>query len=201
LGCYIGIDFGLTNFATFSDGTKIKNNKFLKKSEKKLAKEQRILSRRYKQSLIDERELKDCKNYQKQRIKVAKVHEKIKNQREDFSNKLSTEIIKNHDIICIEDLDIKGMLKEKQLSKHIADASWGSFINKLSYKAVHYNKKIVKIDREFPSSKLCSNCGNVLDTLSISVREWVCPSCNCSHDRDINAAVNILTEGLRMISY
>ena len=194
----IGIDLGITDFAILSDGQKIENNKFTSKMEKKLKREQRKLSRRAllaKQKGIN---LFEAKNYQKQKIKVARLHEKVMNQRTDFLNKLSTEIIKNHDIICIENLSVKGMLRNHKLSKSISDVSWSSFVTKLQYKADWYGKEIIKVDKWFPSSQICSECGHKDGKKSLDIREWTCPICHTQHDRDINASINILTDGLRI---
>lgn len=194
----IGIDLGITDFAILSDGQKIDNNKFTSKMEKKLKREQRKLSRRAllaKQKGIN---LFEAKNYQKQKRKVARLHEKVMNQRTDFLNKLSTEIIKNHDIICIEDLNIKGMLCNHKLAKSISDVSWSSFVTKLQYKADWYGREIIKVDKWFPSSQICSECGHKDGKKSLDIREWTCPICHTQHDRDINASINILTDGLRI---
>jgi len=194
----IGIDLGITDFAILSDGQKIDNNKFTSKMEKKLKREQRKLSRRAllaKQKGIN---LFEAKNYQKQKRKVARLHEKVMNQRTDFLNKLSTEIIKNHDIICIEDLNIKGMLCNHKLAKSISDVSWSSFVTKLQYKADWYGREIIKVDKWFPSSQICSERGHKDGKKSLDIREWTCPICHTQHDRDINASINILTDGLRI---
>lgn len=196
----IGIDLGISDFAILSDGKKVDNNKFTAKMEEKLKREQRKLSRRAllaKQKGID---LVDAKNYQKQKLKVARLHEKVKNQRNDFLDKLSMDIIKNHDIICIEDLNTKGMLKNHKLAKAISDVSWSSFVTKLQYKADWYGKEIIKLDTWFPSSQICSNCGHRDGKKSLDIREWTCPICHAHHDRDINASINILNEGLRIQS-
>ncbi|WP_108307563.1 IS200/IS605 family element RNA-guided endonuclease TnpB [Metalysinibacillus jejuensis] len=196
----IGIDLGITDFAILSNGKKIDNNKFTSKMEKKLKREQRKLSRRAllaKQKGIN---LFEVKNYQKQKRKIARLHEKVVNQRTDFLNKLSTEIIKNHDIICIEDLNTKGMLRNHKLAKSISDVSWSSFVTKLQYKADWYGREIIKIDKWFPSSQICSDCGHKDGKKSLKIREWACPICHTHHDRDINASINILTEGLRIKS-
>ena len=194
----IGIDLGITDFAILSDGQKIDNNKFTSKMEKKLKREQRKLSRRAllaKQKGIN---LSEAKNYQKQKRKVARLHEKVMNQRTDFLNKLSTEIIKNHDIICIEDLNVKGMLRNHKLARSISDVSWSSFVAKLQYKADWYGREIIKVNQWFPSSQICSECGHKDGKKPLDIREWTCPICHTHHDRDINASINILTEGLRI---
>lgn len=197
----IGIDLGITDFAILSDGHKIDNNKFTSKMEKKLKREQRKLSKR---ALIAKNKgihLLDAKNYQKQKRKVARLHERVINQRDDFLNKLSTEIIKNHDIICIEDLNTKGMLRNHKLAKSISDVSWSAFVSKLEYKATWYGKTIVKVSRWFPSSQICSDCGHHDGKKSLEIRDWTCPICHANHDRDINASKNILAEGLRTLAF
>ena len=143
--------------------------------------------------------LSDSSNYQKQKLKVAKIHEKIANQRQDFINKLSTELIKNHDVICIEDLASKNLMKNHNLARAISDVSWYEFVRQLRYKADWYGKKIVTISRWFPSSQLCSSCGVNSGKKPLSIREWICESCGTYHDRDINASLNILKEGLSLI--
>lgn len=196
----IGIDLGIADLAILSNGQKIDNNKFTSTMEKKLKREQRKLSRRALLSKNKGTNLYEAKNYQKQKRKVARLHEKVMNQRTDFLNKLSTEIIKNHDIICIEDLNTKGMLRNHKLAKSISDVSWSSFVTKLQYKADWYGRKIIKIDKWFPSSQICSECGHRDGKKSLNIREWTCPICHAHHDRDINASINILTEGLRIQS-
>ena len=122
------------------------------------------------------------------------------NQRNDFLNKLSTEIIKNHDIICIESLNTKGMLRNHKLAKSVSDVSWSSFMNKLQYKADWYGRELIKVDQWFPSSQICSWCGHKDGKKSLDIPEWTCPLCSAHHDRDINASLNILAEGLRLKS-
>lgn len=194
----IGIDLGLTDFIVLLSGTKVANPKFLSKLQDRLAKEQKILAKRREVAKAANRKLSDSRNYQKQKTKVAKVYEKITNTRKDFLHKLSFNIIKNHDVIAIEDLNVKGMVKNRKLAKAISDSSWSSFTTMLSYKAEWYGKQLVKIDRWFPSSKTCSGCAHVLtkNGLPLSVRSWQCPSCLQYNDRDINASINILHQGL-----
>lgn len=197
----IGIDLGLTDFIVLSDGTKVANPKFLAKLERKLAREQKILAKRREVAKAQQRKLSECSNYQKQRLKVAKVYEKITNTRKDFLHKLTFNLVKNHDFIAIEDLNVKGMVKNRRLAKAISDSSWSSFVTMLTYKAQWYGKELVKIDRWYPSSKTCSNCGYLLTNaeLPLSVRAWVCPSCAQQNNRDLNASINILNQGLLLV--
>ena len=198
----IGIDLGLTDFIVLSDGTRVANPKFLSKLQSKLARAQKVMSKRALVAKKDNRKLRDSKNYQKQKLKVAKIHEKITNTRKDFLHKQSFNIVKNHDIIVIEDLNVSGMLKNHKLAKAISDSSWSTFTTMLAYKADWYGKQLVKVDRWFPSSKTCSGCGHVIgkNELKLSDRSWSCPSCKAENDRDLNASVNILNEGLRCLT-
>ena len=194
----LGIDLGLENFAIFSTGEKIENPRFLVSLSKKLAKEQKILSRRGLLAKKKGVKLSDSSNYQKQKLKVARLHEKIVHQRKDFLHKLSTNLINNHDVICIEDLASRNLMKNRRLTRAIGDASWSEFIRQLHYKADWYGKKIVTISRWFPSSQLCSTCGENSGKKALSIREWTCENCGIHHDRDINASLNILKEGLSL---
>ena len=205
----VGIDLGISDFAILSDGSKYDNNYFTKTMLKRIKREQRKLSRMFNNNVkgyskdnkpIFIKPLSDCKNYQKQKKKLARLYEKVSNQRKDYLNKLSTNIIKNHDIICIEDLNIKGMMKNHKLSQAIADVSWSNFVRKLEYKARWYGKKIVKVSAWFPSTKTCSCCNQKTGPTKLNTREWVCANCHTHHDRDINASINILNEGLKTLN-
>ena len=203
----VGIDLGLKDFLVLSNGTKIKNHRFLKHYERSLKLNQQSLSRKTSKSV----------RYEQQRIKVARIYEKITNSRQDLIQKTTTNLIKNFDIIYLEDLNIKGMshrCKAKQdengkylpngqsaksgLNKSILDASWGTFIDVLEYKALWNDKQVIHIDRFFPSSKTCSKCGWINNGLTLKDRTWICPKCGEKHDRDFNAAINILNEGYRI---
>ena len=190
-GSLVGIDLGIKDFAITSDGEKFENPKFLRKSDKRLNMLQQRLSKKQKGS----------KNYEKARIKLARQHEKIMNQRTDFLQKLSTNLVKNHDLIALESLKVKAMVRNRKLAKSISDASWSEFVKMLVYKCEWNRKVLVQIDTFFPSSQLCSNCGHKNPQVKdLGIREWTCPECGVPHDRDINAANNILHEGLRIIS-
>lgn len=185
----VGIDLGIKSFATLSNGEMIENPKFLKKHEERLTHAQRILSRRTKGS----------KNWLKQKRKVARIHETIANMRNDFLNKVTTTLIKNHDMVAVEDLEVLRMLKNQTLAKSISDASWRKFRTMLDYKSDWYGKKLIVVSSTFPSSQLCSGCGEKNKAVQcLSVREWACPNCHQVHERDQNASLNILAEGLRL---
>ena len=185
----IGIDLGIKDFVICSDGTIYENKRFLEKSLRKLKISQRRLSKKQKGS----------KNREKQRIKVSKVHKKVKNQRNDYQHKVSRELANNFNTICLETLNVKNMVKNKKLAKAISSVSWSSFITKLEYKIAESQGCIVKIDRFYPSSKTCSNCGNVKKELKLSERTYHCEECGFTIDRDLNASINILKAGLNMI--
>ncbi len=200
-GSSVGVDVGIKDFAVLSDGEAFPNMKYYEKSQEKLKKEQQILSRRQRLALSKGIELSEAKNYQKQRIKVARIHETIENQRSDFLHKLSTKIVKNHDIIGMESLDIAQMLQNKELSKQIGDVSWAKFKEQIRYKADWYGKTLVEVEKSFPASQLCHVCGHKnTQVKDLSVRQWTCPDCHTSHDRDVNASINIKKEALRIVA-
>ena len=187
----IGVDMGIKNFASLSNGTIISGENFLKKTEKKIARLQRSLSRKPRGSARH--------NKAKERLCVA--YEKISNQRKDFLQKTSTSLVRENKIIVIEDLSIKQLSSKHSFAVLLQDIGWGSFVRMLKYKTAWYGRKVIKINKYFPSSQLCSNCGyKSSEVKNLKIREWTCPRCGEHHDRDINAAKNILTEGLRILS-
>lgn len=184
----VGIDLGISHLLNLSDGSKFDNPKHLAKASKRLSAQQKIFARKQKQS----------KNHQKQKLAVARIYEKVRNQRLDLHHKIT------HKLICenqatsyvLEDLGVKNMVKNRKLAKAINDVGWGQFVTLLTYKANWYGKNILKVNRFFASSKICSHCHHKLDSLPLSVRNWACPSCQTQHDRDINAASNIRKQAL-----
>ncbi|NEO37242.1 MAG: IS200/IS605 family element transposase accessory protein TnpB [Moorea sp. SIOASIH] len=182
----IGFDLGISSLITTSDGDKITNPKHFKRLKKRLAKYQKALSRKQKGS----------NNRDKARLKVARVHAQIKDARRDFTHKLTTQLVRENQLIAFEDLAVKNMVKNHKLAQVISDANWAEIIRQIKYKSQWYNREAISIDKWFPSSKLCSVCLNRVDSLPLNIRQWDCPSCNTHHDRDINASINILAAGL-----
>ena len=191
----VGIDLGLHDLITCSDGEKVKAPRHFRKAELKLAKAQRVFSRTQKGS----------NGHEKQRLKAARCYQKIKNQRNDFLQKLSTKLINENQVICLEDLSVKGMQKNHKLAKSVFDASFAKFVSMLEYKAEWYGRTVVKIDRFYPSTQICNGCGfrntSLRGLKNLSKREWICPECGEVHDRDLNASRNILKEGLRVLNH
>lgn len=181
----VGVDVGISDVATCSDGFKSGSPKHYQKDLRKIQKASRVLSRRQKGS----------NRYYKQKKKVAKIHARIADRRSDFLHKLTTKIIRENQTIALESLSVKNMMRNHSLAQSIGDASWGELVRQLEYKAEWYGREIIKIDRWFPSSKRCSACGHVRETLPLGIRDWICPECGVHHDRDVNAAVNILAVG------
>ena len=181
----VGLDLGIKSMVVLSTGESVGNPRYFAKDEKKLANAQRRHAKK-----------KGSKNRNKARLKVAKIHVRISDRRRDYQYKLSTRIVNENQVICVESLAVKNMIQNPKLAKAISDAGWGEFVRQLDYKSKWYGRTLVKIDRFYPSSKTCSACKHVLDLLPLDIREWICPACGVVHDRDTNAALNILAEGL-----
>jgi putative transposase len=186
----VGADLGLKEFVILSTGEVVGNPKFFHKDEKRLAKAQRRHARKKKGS----------KNRAKARKKVARVHARIADRRRDFLHQLSTRLIRENQTVCVESLQVKNMVKNHSLAKAISDVGWSEFVSFLSYKAEWYGRNLVKIDKWYPSSKRCFDCGHILDSLDLDVRVWTCPECGVVHDRDLNAAKNIRSVGLTVLN-
>jgi putative transposase len=186
----IGIDLGLKEFLITDNGVKVDNPKFFKKQLKKLKYNQKQLSKKIKSS----------KNRQKQRLLLSLIHEKITNKRIDFLHKLSSKIVNENQVICLESLMVKNMIKNHKLAQSISDVSWSRFVEMLKYKSEWNNRELVQIDKFYPSSKSCSECHYINDNLTLKDREWTCSSCGTHHDRDVNAAKNILKQGINLLS-
>lgn len=185
----VGIDAGITSLIATSDGEKIANPKHFKRLRAKLRQAQKALSRKVKGS----------NNREKARHQVARIHAKVADARTDFLHKLTTQLVRENQVIAVEDLAVRNLMKNHKLAQAIADASWSELVRQLEYKCQWYGRTLVKIDRWFPSTKRCGNCGHVVDQLPLDVREWECSECRTHHDRDINAANNILAAGLAVI--
>lgn len=182
----IGIDLGITSLIADSNGEKIANPKHFKKHQKRLKKAQKNLARKQKGS----------KNREKARVKVAKIHLEISDSRKDFLHKLTTRLVRENQVIAVESLAVKNMVKNHRLALAISDSGWSELIRQLDYKCRWYGRKLVEIDRWFPSSKRCNSCGHIVKKMPLNIREWQCPKCGANHDRDINASRNILAAGL-----
>ncbi len=187
----VGLDLGLKSMVILSTGETAGNPKFFAQDEQKLARAQRHLAKKQRGS----------KNRTKARRKVARIHARIADRRRDYQHKLSTRIIRENQTVCLESLQVKNMVKNHRLAKAISDVGWGEFVRQLEYKAAWYGRTLVKIDKFYPSSKRCFDCGHILDTLSLDVRAWTCPACGVFHDRDLNAARNILAAGQAVTAF
>ena len=194
----VGFDLGLIDLLIGSDGTRVERPKFAYAYKDKLAREQRKLSKMRTKLERVNANLDECKNYQKQKHKVAKLHEHISNCAKDFNHKLSIELVRNYDFIAMEDLNVRGLLKNHYMAYSIADVRWSQLANFIQYKCQWYGKDFAQVDRFYASNKICSCCGTCHKDIvnSLKVREWVCPDCGTHHDRDINAAKNILNQAL-----
>ncbi|MFL5696703.1 MAG: RNA-guided endonuclease InsQ/TnpB family protein [Ktedonobacteraceae bacterium] len=182
----VGLDLGLKSMVITSDGHTYGNPKFFAQNEKKLAKAQRRHAKKQKGS----------QNRRKAQLKVARIHARIADKRRDSQHKLSTQVIRENQVVCVESLHVKNMVQNHTLAKAISDVGWSEFVRQLAYKAEWYGRTLIKIDKFYPSSKRCFDCGHVLDSLALDIRHWTCPECGVQHDRDINAAKNVLAAGL-----
>ena len=203
-GSQVGIDLNTENFLTVSNGDRVENPKYYRIMKNKLAKQQRKLSRRQRRAKAEKRNLRNAKNYQKQRHLVAKMHDKIRNQRNNFLNLVSITLINSHDLVVAENLRSSNMLKNHALAMSISDVGWRSFLEKMEYKAIMYGRKFVTVDPKNTTQK-CHDCGFVMGTentekLTLKDREWICPNCGTFHIRDVNASLNILDKGLEKLA-
>ena len=190
-GKYVGADLGVKDIAITSDGYKFANPRWIQKSEKKLKRLQRELARRKRAS----------KRRERTRLRLARKHNQVANQRRDWLHKITTFLVRNYDVIALEDLNVRGMTKNHSLAKAITNVSFGEFNRQIEYKAQMYGKQIYRVDRFFPSSKTCSVCGCIQDKMPLNVREWTCPDCGAHHDRDINAATNLLRQAMPEVTH
>ena len=214
-GGVVGIDLGISDFYADSNGHSVPNPRALRLHEKKLRREQRRLSRMIESNItgyckgpkggrvpVYKKPLSECQNIQKQRLKVALVHEKVVNIRTDMQHKISTRLVSENQVIAVESLNVRGMVRNHKLAKAISDVSWGRFLSTLEYKAFEHGSDVLKVDTFFPSSQLCSECGyQNAKVKNLGVRKWVCPKCGAVHDRDVNAAKNILSKALVTVGH
>lgn len=207
----VGLDMGLTDIVITSNGMKSGNPKYLQQKQKKLQRYQRIMARKLEAAKVKAgipkgtpipkgKKIEKSKNFIKATQKVARQHERVGDTRRDFQHKLTTALVNNNQVIAVEDLNVKGMVRNPKLARSISDVGWSEIARQLEYKAHWYGRQFVRIDQWFPSSKRCSGCGHILDRLPLQVRHWHCPVCGMKHDRDINAAKNILSAGCAMLS-
>ena len=190
-GKYVGVDLGVKDIAITSDGYKFANPRWIQKSEKKLKRLNRELARRKRAS----------KRRERTRLRLARQHNRISNQRKDWLHKITTYLVRNYDVISLETLNIRGMVKNHNLAKAITNVAFGEFNRQIEYKAQMYGKQIYRVDRFFPSSKTCSNCGCIQEKMPLHIREWTCPECGTRHDRDINAATNLLRQAMPEVTH
>ena len=189
-GKFVGVDLGVKDIAITSDGCKFANPRWIQKSEKKLKRLNREMARRQRAS----------KRRERTRMRLARQNDRVANQRKDWLHKITTYLVRKYDVIALEDLNVRGMVKNHNLAKAITNVSFGEFNRQIEYKAQMYGKQIYRVDRFFPSSKTCSNCGCVQEKMPLHVREWTCPDCGAHHDRDINAATNLLRQAMSEVT-